>query len=86
MDQDILNKRIAVAGIGGVGGYLAGMLGRVCPHLTMAVRGDRRESILKNGLVLHSEYKGEINVRPEDGRTGLHFCLREELFTGGCMP
>ena len=65
MDQDILNKRIAVAGIGGVGGYLAGMLGRVCPHLTMAVRGDRRESILKNGLVLHSEYKGEINVRPE---------------------
>ena len=41
------------------------MLGRVCPHLTMAVRGDRRESILKNGLVLHSEYKGEINVRPE---------------------
>lgn len=65
MGQDILNKRIAVAGIGGVGGYLAGMLGRVCPHLTMAVRGDRRESILKNGLVLHSEYKGEINVRPE---------------------
>lgn len=65
MDQDILNKRIAVAGIGGVGGYLAGMLGRVCPHLTMAVRGDRREPILKNGLVLHSEYKGEINVRPE---------------------
>ena len=65
MDQDILNKRIAVAGIGGVGGYLAGMLGRVCPHLTMEVRGDRRESILKNGLVLHSEYKGEINVRPE---------------------
>ena len=65
MDQDILNKRIAVAGIGGVGGYLAGMLGRVCPHLTMAVRGDRRESILKNGLVLHSEYKGGINVRPE---------------------
>ena len=65
MGQDILNKRIAVAGIGGVGGYLAGMLGRVCPHLTMAVRGDRRESILKNGLVLHSEYKGEINVRSE---------------------
>ena len=65
MDQDILNKRIAVAGIGGVGGYLAGMLGRVCPHLTMAVRGDRRESILKNGLVIHSEYKGESNVRTE---------------------
>ena len=65
MDQDILNKRIAVAGIGGVGGYLAGMLGRVCPHLTMAVRGDRREWMVKNGLVRRSEYKGEIYVRPE---------------------
>ena len=65
MDQEILNKRIAVVGIGGVGGYLAGMLGRVCGHLTMAARGSRRESILENGLVLHSEYKGEIRVRPE---------------------
>lgn len=65
MDQEILNKRIAVVGIGGVGGYLAGMLGRVCTHLTMAVRGGRREAVLKNGLVLHSDYKGEITVRPE---------------------
>lgn len=65
MNQEILDKRIAVVGIGGVGGYLAGMLGRVCGHLTMAARGSRRESILENGLVLHSEYKGEIRVRPE---------------------
>ena len=57
MNQEILDKRIAVVGIGGVGGYLAGMLGRVCGHLTMAARGSRRESILENGLVLHSEYK-----------------------------
>lgn len=65
MEQEILNKRIAVVGIGGVGGYLAGMLGRVCCHLTMAARGGRRESILANGLVLHSDYKGEIRVKPE---------------------
>lgn len=65
MNQEILDKRIAVVGIGGVGGYLAGMLGRVCGHLTMAARGSRRESILENGLVLHSEYKGEIRGRPE---------------------
>ena len=32
MNQEILDKRIAVVGIGGVGGYLAGMLGRVCGH------------------------------------------------------
>ena len=36
MNQEILDKRIAVVGIGGVGGYLAGMLGRVRGHLTMA--------------------------------------------------
>ena len=39
------DKRIAVAGIGGVGGYLAGMLGRVCPHLTLASRGKRKETL-----------------------------------------
>lgn len=36
--EKIREKRIAVVGIGGVGGYLAGMLGRVCPHLTVAAR------------------------------------------------
>lgn len=65
MNQEIINKRIAVVGIGGVGGYLAGMLGRVCGHLTLAARGGRRESILESGLVLHSDYKGEIRVGPE---------------------
>ena len=61
----IVNRRIAVVGAGGVGGYLAGMLGQVCPHLTLAVRGERRRSILENGLVLHSEHRGEVTVRPE---------------------
>ena len=41
------------------------MLGRVCPHLTLAARGARKEAILGHGLVLHSEYKGEITVHPE---------------------
>lgn len=61
----LLDKRIAVVGIGGVGGYLAAMLGRCCSHLTLGARGARRESILRDGLVLHSEYKGEIIVHPE---------------------
>lgn len=62
---DLTGKKIAVVGAGGVGGFLAGMLGRVCPHLTLAARGTRKEAIFKNGLVLHSEYKGEITVHPE---------------------
>ena len=61
----LLRKRIAVVGIGGVGGYLAAMLGRCCSHLTLGARGGRKESILKDGLVLHSDYKGEITVHPE---------------------
>lgn len=63
--MNIYEKKVAVVGIGGVGGYLAGMLGRVCPHLTLAARGGRRDSLLEKGLVLHSDYKGEIMIRPE---------------------
>ena len=58
-------KKIAVIGIGGVGGYIAGMLAKAYPHVTMVARGARAESIRKNGLVLHCDYKGEIVARPE---------------------
>ena len=47
------DKKIAVIGIGGVGGYVAGMLAKAYPHVTMVARGARGESIRKNGLVLH---------------------------------
>ena len=59
------DKKIAVIGIGGVGGYVAGMLTKAYPHVTMVARGARGESIRKNGLVLHSDYKGEIVAKPE---------------------
>lgn len=59
------DKRIAVVGAGGVGGYLAGMLGQVCPRLTIVARGKRAEIIRERGLVLHSEYHGERITRPE---------------------
>ena len=58
-------KKIAVIGIGGVGGYIAGLLAKAYPHVTMVARGDRAESIRKKGLVLHSDYKGEIVAKPE---------------------
>ncbi len=61
----VQTKRIAVVGIGGVGGYLAGMLGRVCAHLTLGARGARGEALRQHGLMLHSERNGEIAVRPE---------------------
>lgn len=61
----LTDKRVAVVGVGGVGGYLAGMLGQVCPHLMLAARGGRKESLQRNGLILHSDYKGELTAVPE---------------------
>lgn len=55
---------IAVLGIGGVGGYLAGMLARAYPDVFFVARGARKAALEKNGLVLHSEYSGEITARP----------------------
>lgn len=59
------NKKIAVVGVGGVGGYLAGMIGAAYPgQVTFAARGARAESLRKNGLVLHSELHGEVRATP----------------------
>lgn len=65
MSKSLTDKKIAVIGIGGVGGYLSGMLGQVCGHLTLIARGGRAEALKKNGLVLHSAMHGEIVSRPE---------------------
>lgn len=59
------DKKIAVVGIGGVGGYLAGMLVKSYPHVTLVARRERGAAIRENGLILHSDYRGEITVRPE---------------------
>ena len=59
------DKKIAVVGIGGVGGYLAGMLGSHFPHVTFAARGGRLKCIREHGLILHSDYHGEMTVIPE---------------------
>ena len=58
-------KKIAVIGVGGVGGYLAGMLLQKFPHVTLVARGERGRAITERGLVLYSEYKGEKTGRPE---------------------
>lgn len=63
--QGFQDKKIAVVGVGGVGGYLAGMLVKAYPHVTLVARGERGESIRENGLVLHSDFHGEIVAKPE---------------------
>lgn len=63
--KELNNKKIAVIGAGGVGGYLAGMLAKTFPHVSIVARGKRGESIREKGLILHSGHKGEIVAHPE---------------------
>ncbi len=65
MSDKSINKKIAVVGIGGVGGFLAGAIGSVYEdQLTLVARGDRQKSLKERGLVLHSDLRGEICVHP----------------------
>lgn len=74
------NEKIAVVGLGGVGGYLAGMLGRVHPQVTFVARGERLQSIRKNGLILHSGYHGEMTVRPKAAVTAEELDTQDVIF------
>lgn len=63
--MDLRNKKIAVVGVGGVGGYLAGVLAKAYPdQVTMAARGARLEAIKKDGLKVHSDLSGEFCIQP----------------------
>ena len=59
------HHKIAVVGVGGVGGYIAGMLGKNCDRLTVVARGERGEIIQKNGLMLYSEISGKSVTYPK---------------------
>ena len=63
--MDLKDKKIAVVGLGGVGGYLGALLAEHYPHVTFVARGQRGESIKEHGLILHSEYRGERVCHPE---------------------
>lgn len=60
----MMNKmKITVAGIGGVGGYLSGMLAQTYENVTLIARGERKKSLEQEGLRLHSDFNGEIKVK-----------------------
>lgn len=72
-----MSKKITVAGIGGVGGYLAGMLADTYDEVSFIARGERKKSLEENGLVIlekvllsilcspkpHLRRRGKIPVR-----------------------
>ena len=59
-----MKPRIGVVGLGGVGGYLAGMLTRTEAEVTVVARGERFEAISQRGIVLHSDFSGESITHP----------------------
>lgn len=69
MSKDV---KITVAGIGGVGGYISGMLAKTYKNMTLIARGDRKKSLEDEGICLHSDFNGEITARAnrvvENGR------------------
>lgn len=62
--ERLTDKKIAVIGIGGVGGYLGALLADKYPNVSFVARAGRKTSIEENGLVLHSDYRGEKVVHP----------------------
>lgn len=56
--------RIAVFGIGGVGGIVGGALARVCPDVSLVARGRALEAIRRDGLIVESALLGSFTVRP----------------------
>lgn len=81
MDDNGSNKKIAVVGVGGVGGFLAGAIGSVYEdRLTLAARGDRLVSLRERGLVLHSDLRGEMRVRPHAVVTAQELEVQDFIF------
>lgn len=56
--------KIMVVGVGGVGGYLASVLCANYPEVTVIARKERKAVLIKNGLVLHSDFFGEHVFHP----------------------
>lgn len=56
--------KIAIIGIGGVGGYFGGKLAKTSHHVTFVVRGDNLQAIRERGLQVRSIY-GDFIVRPD---------------------
>lgn len=57
--------KIAVAGIGGVGGFVGGALARQYPAETFFLaRGENKKRIAENGLTLKSVKLGDFNAKP----------------------
>lgn len=56
--------KIAIAGVGGVGGILGALLLRHGLDVTLIARGEHAKAMHENGILLRSQLLGEICVKP----------------------
>lgn len=64
--MDLLKSKICVVGLGGVGGYIGGTLARKYDNIYFFARGERKESLLKNGIHIKSRAIGEFVSHAKD--------------------
>lgn len=57
--------KICVAGIGGIGGTIGGVLAKKYTDVSFIARGARKEKVSKNGLVVKSKLWGDFVVKPK---------------------
>lgn len=58
------NPKIAVIGIGGVGGFIGGCLAKEKSDVTFVARGKKADYIKKNGITIHSDVLGDFISYP----------------------
>lgn len=64
--MDLSNKTLCIAGIGGVGGYIGGVLARTYANVNFLARGKRLSHIREHGLTVKSANPGTFTVKPHD--------------------
>ena len=65
-----MGKKICIAGIGGVGGYLGGALAKAKKgtedRVYFVARGNRKAALKERGLTVNSDLQGTFTVHPDD--------------------
>lgn len=57
--------KVCVAGIGGIGGIVGGLLAKKYADISFIARGDRKKKVSQDGLVINSRLWGNFVVNPK---------------------
>ncbi len=62
--KEMMEVKLAVIGIGGIGGYIGGLLAKAGEDISYIARGTTLERIRTKGLQVHSDIHGSFVVQP----------------------